>query len=268
MDPQRLVGRNGTHPDVVDYCTKSFYSSETLTNVRGGLSFVVPGEESGLAYLHAAAAATKSTTASTSATASPDASPSPVEALAAEAVVADAGGALLPSGGTAFSAEEITAMMLAHVKEFSQVFAGGPIGDAVITVPSYWTQNERLALLDAAELAGLNILSLVDENTAGGIHYGIDRVFENATHHMVLYNMGYSATQVTLFAYDAYSLGPEKGGGVGAKNRTVGQGRVVAKAWDASVGGRAFDRVLIDYVAAKFNKEKVREGRGSSYYRY
>ena len=245
MDPQRVLGHNGTHPDVLDYTQRS--AVETLVNARGGLSFVVPKEESGLAYLHSTATPTASATDSGSASAAASVSSTPTP-------VADAAGALLPSGGLAFSTEEIVSMVLAHVKEFSQVFAGGPIQDAVITVPSYWTQNERIALMDAADLAGLNVLSLVDENTAGGIHYGIDRVFENTTHHMILYNMGYSATQVTLFAYDSYTV-PEKGTTT-TKNRTVGQGRVVAKAWDIGIGGRTFDRVLIDYVAAKFNKEK------------
>ena len=93
------------------------------------------------------------------------------------------------------------------------------------------------------------MLALVEENTAAGIHYGIDRVFENASHTLAIYNMGSEATQVTLFRYDAYTLSS------GGKNKTVGQAHVLAKAWDTRLGGRHFDRALIDYVAGKFNAD-------------
>lgn len=59
-----------------------------------------------------------------------------------------------------FSVEEITAMVLAHGREFSEAVAEGKIKDCVITVPAFYTQNERLALVDAAELAGLNVRHL------------------------------------------------------------------------------------------------------------
>ncbi len=58
---------------------------------------------------------------------------------------------------TAFSVEEMTAMLLTYGREFSETVAEGKIKDAVITVPSYYSQNERLALIDAAELAGMNV---------------------------------------------------------------------------------------------------------------
>ena len=296
--PQRMLGRNATHPAVVDYTTKSFLALETVANARGGMSIVVPAEESGLSFLRDdASASSASESASTTAAGSSSTSPSPTPA----SVIAAAGA--VPPGradGFAFATEEVVSMMLAHAREFSQVFSGGPIFDVVLTVPAYATQNERLALVDAAELAGLKVLALVDENTAAGIHYGIDRVFDNVTHVMALYNMGAEATQVraacaqrvacgvwqtcaatplttsasvhcaaypaptapththaqvTLFAYDAYVI-PASAPGSGGKNKTVGQARVLAKAWDTALGGRHFDRVLTDYVSAKFNKEK------------
>jgi len=95
-----------------------------------------------------------------------------------------------------YSAEELAAMLLAHARDFASHVAGQRIHDAVITVPSFASQSERLALQTAADLAGVKVLALVDENTAAGIHYGIDRVFENATHRMLLYNMGAESTQV------------------------------------------------------------------------
>ena len=65
-------------------------------------------------------------------------------------------------------------------------------------------QAEREALIDAAEMAGLNVLSLVEENTAAAVQYGIDRVFENDSHIMMVYNMGAESTQVSIFEYTAY----------------------------------------------------------------
>ena len=228
LAPQRLLGRNETHPSIVDYTTKSFLALETTVNARGGISVVVPPEDSGLDFLNAEDAAST-----------------------AVAPALGEGGAAPPGGrGFSFSSEEIVAMMIGHAREFSVAFSGAPIIETVLTVPSYATQNERLSLIDAVELTGLNVLALVDENTAAGIHYGIDRVFENRSHILAIYNMGAEATQVTLFEFNAYTSS------AGGKNKTVGQAHVLSKAWDTGLGGRHFDRVIIDYAAAKFNKEK------------
>ena len=153
------------------------------------------------------------------------------------------------AGEPRFSAEEAAAQVLLHVREFTEAFAELRVPQAALTVPMYATQAERAALLDVAELAGFKVLALVEENTAAGVHYGIDRVTENGTHHMLLYNMGAEATQVTLFAYDSYV---SKASG---KNVTVGQGRVLAKAYDLGLGGRAFDKVLSNAVVAAFDAD-------------
>lgn len=98
-----------------------------------------------------------------------------------------------------YSAEELTSMLLGHARDFASHVAEQKIQDAVITIPAYATQSERLALISAAELAGIKVLALIDENTATGVHYGIDRIFENTTHYMMLYNMGAETTQVCFF---------------------------------------------------------------------
>lgn len=217
--PQRLLGLNVTHPLVEEYLA-SFSSVEAATNARGGVDYVVPPEA---------------------------------------AVPGDDGKAV--EGPTRFSAEELTAMLLGYARDFTAIAAEAPSGGAkpvikevVLTVPTYATQNERLALLDAAELAGLKVLALVDENTAAAVHYGIDRVFENTTHHLLLYNLGHEAAQVTLFAFDSYQWA-ERGS---SKPKAVGQARVLAKAWDTSVGGRFFEKALVDYAASKFNEDKAK----------
>lgn len=79
-----------------------------------------------------------------------------------------------------------------HAKEIAASFGEGKkVRDCVITVPSYFTQHERSAVYTAAEIADLKILSLVEENTAAALHYGIDRTPEgNKTNTVLFYNMG------------------------------------------------------------------------------
>ena len=168
-------------------------------------------------------------------------------------VLLPAGALTAAAGEPRFSTEEVAAQMLTHVREFSEAFAEtGKVNQAVLTVPMYYTQAERAALLDVAGLAGFNVMALVEENTAAGVHYGVDRVTPLGTqHYMLLYNMGAQATQVTLFAYDSYNHTDK----MSRKNVTVGQGRVVAKAYDLGLGGRHFDAVLVDHVARAFNAD-------------
>jgi hypoxia up-regulated 1 len=76
---------------------------------------------------------------------------------------------------TYYTPEELVAMILQHAKDMTANFGGKVIRDCVITVPSSFTQHERKALFTAAEIADLKVLSLIEENTAAALHYGIDR---------------------------------------------------------------------------------------------
>ena len=86
-----------------------------------------------------------------------------------------------------FTAEELAAMMFTYARDTTKDFGGQAVRDCVITVPSFATTHERRALTTAAEIAGLKVLALIEENTAAALQYGKDNVFEDAT---VLYNMG------------------------------------------------------------------------------
>ena len=71
--------------------------------------------------------------------------------------------------------EEVLAMLLAYVKMLAEIQAGGSVRDCVITIPSWFTYDQRLMVKDAAEgMAGLHILQLVHENTAAATMFGID----------------------------------------------------------------------------------------------
>ena len=70
-------------------------------------------------------------------------------------------------------------MTMIHGRENAEAFAEEKgIKDVVLTVPSFYTQSERQAYLDAAEIAGLKVLSLIEENTAAALQYGLDRIFK------------------------------------------------------------------------------------------
>ena len=70
--------------------------------------------------------------------------------------------------------------------------------DAVLVVPPYFGQAQRHAYMDAADLAGLNVIGLINSHTAAALQYGIERDFSNRTEHIVLYDMGSGSTEVAL----------------------------------------------------------------------
>merc|ERR1719203_1375071 len=73
-----------------------------------------------------------------------------------------------------FHAEEISSMVLTKMKQTAEAFVGQRVRDAVITVPAYFNDSQRQATKDAGEIAGLNVLRIVNEPTAAAIAYGLD----------------------------------------------------------------------------------------------
>jgi len=152
-----------------------------------------------------------------------------------------------------YSVEEIAAMTMIHGRENAEAFAEEKgIKDVVLTVPSFYTQSERQAYLDAAEIAGLKVLSLIEENTAAALQYGLDRIFkeEGKTHKMLVYNMGAASTQVSIFEFTHYAA--KKGG----KNVTFGQFTAIGKGWDETLGGEEWESRLVEFMADEFNKQR------------
>lgn len=164
--------------------------------------------------------------------------------------------------GEDYTPEELVAMLLHHAKDIAQVYAGeqGAVGsaaaaarDCVLTVPSFATAHERRALLDAASLADLNVLGLIEENTASALHFAMDKLYEDAQI-LLFYNLGASSLQVTIVKIHSYSM---KGGGTSTsktKEQTVGSIEVLGKAWDSTLGGKEFDDRVVEYLADTFNE--------------
>jgi len=150
-----------------------------------------------------------------------------------------------------FRVEELIAMILQYAKRIAEDYSETTVKDAVITVPSYFSQFEREALLDAAEIAGLNVLTLVDENAAAALQHGIYKEFPNETSTILIYNMGAASTQVTVVDFWGK---PVKN----SKNLT--QLAVRAKAWDETLGGSEFDLRVAKYLAEIFNEQNDLKG--------
>ncbi len=88
-----------------------------------------------------------------------------------------------------FYAEEISAMVLSHMKEIAESFLGENIKDAVITVPAYFNDSARQATKDAAIIAGLNVLRIINEPTAAAIAYGLDKK-DKSEKNIVIFDLG------------------------------------------------------------------------------
>ena len=163
-------------------------------------------------------------------------------------------GLTLTVDGVAFTPEELVAMVLSHAVDISVAYAmeGGntilPPRDMVLTVPSYATMAERQALYDAAALAEINVLTLLDENTAAALHYAMDKNFENNEQLLLFYNLGASALQVSVIRFYNY-LQPQKYGAP----KSVPALEVLGKSWDATCGGDALDHILVEFLADQFN---------------
>ena len=110
-------------------------------------------------------------------------------------------------------------MLLNYARELAEMHTKESIKDAVISVPVFFGQAERQGLLDAAEIAGLNVLSLINEHAGAALQYGIDKDFTDEDRYVVFYDMGASNTYAALVHFTAYT-GKSPGGG---KNITFQQ---------------------------------------------
>jgi len=159
--------------------------------------------------------------------------------------------------------EELTAMVLHYAEGFTHQYGKekghtyGDITDCVLTVPSFATQSERQALLDAADLGGFKVLGLIDENTASALNFGMDKTFEEPKIYL-FYNLGGSSLQVSIIKFHHYEVPESK---YSKKMKKVGSIEVLGKGWDTTLGGLAYDNRLVDYMADHFNRE-WRHARG------
>jgi hypoxia up-regulated 1 len=149
--------------------------------------------------------------------------------------------------GKPFPVEELVAMQLAEAKRQAELTAGEAVRDCVIAVPSYYTQVERQAVLDAANLAGLRVIELINDGTAVALNYAMSRTFKPEPEYHLVFDMGAASTTVTIASYRTISVKD-----VGSYLKDVPQVQIHALAYDRHLGGGEMDLRLRDYLADQF----------------
>ncbi|XP_060530974.1 heat shock 70 kDa protein 4 isoform X2 [Cylas formicarius] len=140
-----------------------------------------------------------------------------------------------------FSPEQCLAMLLTKLKDTATTALQTPVNDCVISVPSYFTNNERKALLDSAAISGLNVLRLFNETTATALSYGIYKQdlpgTEEPPRNVVFVDCGYASLQVFACAFNKGKL------------------KMLTSSSDPNLGGRDIDRLLADHFSKDFQQK-------------
>jgi molecular chaperone DnaK len=150
-------------------------------------------------------------------------------------IQADNGDAWVEARGKKYSPPEISAMVLQKMKQTAEDYLGQPVTDAVVTVPAYFNDSQRQATKDAAKIAGLNLLRIINEPTAAALAYGLDKKHEQK---IAVFDLGGGTFDISIL---------ELGDGVFEVKSTNG---------DTFLGGEDFDQRIIDYVADEFKKDQ------------
>lgn len=153
---------------------------------------------------------------------------------------------------TTYTPEELLAQILHKGKEIAETSAQQKINEAVITVPGFFNQAERRALIQAAELAGLKVLQLINDYTAVALNYGIFGRTEinDSAHYIMFYDMGASSTTTTVVSYQNMKT---KERGFVETNPYV---NVLGVGYDRTLGGLEMQIRLQNYLAKEFDALK------------
>ncbi|KAM5345726.1 hypothetical protein ACJ41O_011587 [Fusarium nematophilum] len=158
----------------------------------------------------------------------------------------------------AWIVEELLAMELQSIQKNAEAAAGdgSSVRSIVLTVPPFYTVEEKRAIQTAAELAGLKVLSLITDGLAVGLNYATTREFPNVSEggkpeHHIVFDMGAGSTTATVLKFQGRSIKD-----IGKFNKTVQEVQVLGAGWDRSLGGDALNHVILDDMAEQFVESK------------
>lgn len=137
--------------------------------------------------------------------------------------------------GKEYAPQQISAFILQKIKKDAEAFLGDTVDRAVITVPAYFNDNQRQATKDAGEIAGLEVVRIINEPTAASLAFGLDKVQSDLK--IMVFDFGGGTLDVTIM---------EMGGGVFEVKSTSG---------DTQLGGTDMDNILIDYLVNEFRSQ-------------
>ena len=138
--------------------------------------------------------------------------------------------------GKEYTPQQISAFILQKIKKDAEEFLGEKISKAVITVPAYFDDNQRQATKDAGEIAGLEVVRIVNEPTAASMAYGIDK--QDKQLKILVFDLGGGTLDVTIMEF---------GDGVF---------QVLSTSGDTQLGGTDMDQTLIEFLASEFKKKE------------
>ena len=138
-------------------------------------------------------------------------------------------------GGKIYAAEELSALILKKLKKDAEKFLKEPVTDAVITVPAYFSDAERTATITAGQLAGLNVLQIINEPTAASVAYGLDKLDQDQT--VFVFDLGGGTFDVTIMRIEGHHI------------------KMLATNGDHRLGGKDWDDVLVNFIAEEFDRE-------------
>jgi molecular chaperone DnaK len=150
-------------------------------------------------------------------------------------VAADNGDAHVEIRGKKYSPPQVSAMILQKMKQTAEDYLGEKVTDAVITVPAYFDDNQRQATKDAGQIAGLNVLRIINEPTAASLAYGLDKKKDER---IAVYDLGGGTFDISIL---------EIGDGVFEVKSTNG---------DTFLGGDDFDLRIMDWLVDEFKKDQ------------